>query len=98
MSAINRIPTRSLILSDTHNFSFTDALGPFKLPVSKADVILHCGDLTEVGGLASYRKALKMLHAIEAELKLVIAGNHERDIEISTKRRMIRKAISKHWK
>lgn len=47
----------------------------------KVDVVLHCGDLTNCGGIASYKKALKMLHAVNAELKLVIAGNHDLELD-----------------
>lgn len=43
----------------------------------KVDVLLHCGDLTQVGGTSAYKKALKMLGSFDAELKLVIAGNHD---------------------
>lgn len=60
--------TRILILSDTHSVELAD------LP--KADVVLHCGDLTENGVPEDYEKALRMLERTNAELKLVIAGNH----------------------
>lgn len=76
--------TRFLILSDTHNFEFADETNnsrPFHQPLPKADVVLHCGDLTQCGGVSSYKKALKMLGAIDAELKLVIAGNHDLDLD-----------------
>jgi hypothetical protein len=43
----------------------------------RADVLLHSGDLTMVGTMHEYRGALAMLKAIDAELKLVIAGNHD---------------------
>lgn len=43
----------------------------------KVDVVLHCGDLTQVGGLSAYKKALKMFEQFDAELKLVITGNHD---------------------
>ena len=76
--------TRFLVLSDTHNFEFTNndhTSRPLQLPTPKVDVLLHCGDLTHVGREPSYRKALKMLNSIEAELKLVIAGNHDIDLD-----------------
>lgn len=78
------IPTKFLILSDTHNFTFGDADrvgGSLRLPTPKTDVVLHCGDLTAVGGPSSYKSFLKMLGAIDAELKLVIAGNHDLDLD-----------------
>lgn len=63
-------PVRFLVLPDTH-----DADPPSSLP--SCDVLLHCGDITEDGTPASISKALSSLGHIEAELKLVIAGNHE---------------------
>ena len=71
-------------MSDTHNFQFEDNATislPFNPPLPKADVVLHCGDLTHCGGSSSYKKALKMLGAFDAELKLVIAGNHDLDLD-----------------
>ncbi len=77
-------PTRFLVISDTHNFEFdytTANSVPLHLPVPKVDVVLHCGDLTHCGGSSSYKKALKMLGAFDAELKLVIGGNHDLDLD-----------------
>lgn len=77
------IATRFLIISDTHNFEFKDNAdsSPLALPLPRADVVLHCGDLTHCGGASSYKKALKLLGAFDAELKLVIAGNHDLDLD-----------------
>ncbi|KAE8444920.1 hypothetical protein EG329_014047 [Mollisiaceae sp. DMI_Dod_QoI] len=78
------VSTKFFILSDTHNFNFGDAEkvnGALRLPVPKADVVLHCGDLTSIGGSSSYKGVLRMLGAIDAELKLVIAGNHDLDLD-----------------
>ena len=78
------IATKFLIISDTHNFEFSDDAGDYQqlqLPTPKADVLLHCGDLTDVGGVASFTKALTMLGRIDAELKLVIAGNHDLQLD-----------------
>ncbi|KAL2075177.1 hypothetical protein VTL71DRAFT_119 [Oculimacula yallundae] len=82
--SLTKISTRFMIISDTHNFAFGDAekvQGSFKLPTPKVDVLLHCGDLTLRGGLPSYKKLLRMLGLIDAELKLVIAGNHDLDLD-----------------
>ncbi|KAK3369623.1 Ser/Thr protein phosphatase family protein [Lasiosphaeria ovina] len=65
--------TTFLIVSDTHDDAFPD---PATLP-SKVDVVLHCGDLTMIGGLRNYKKAIANIKAIDAELRLVIAGNHD---------------------
>jgi len=78
------VPTKFMIISDTHNFQFGDAekvRGKFCQPVPKVDVLLHCGDLTERGGLKAYKGVLRMLSEIDAELKLVIAGNHDLSLD-----------------
>ncbi|KAK8066227.1 hypothetical protein PG997_012974 [Apiospora hydei] len=69
---------RFLILSDTHNSSFPD---PTSLPT--VDVVLHCGDMTMAGGLSNYHSAMSSLQQIDAELKLVIAGNHDLELDSS---------------
>ncbi|KAK5008033.1 hypothetical protein LTR16_005640, partial [Cryomyces antarcticus] len=48
-----------------------------RLPTPKVDVVLHCGDVTQVGGLSAYKKALRMVSSFDTELKLVNAGNHD---------------------
>jgi Icc-related predicted phosphoesterase len=76
------VSTRFLVISDTHNFQFNNASGgAFSLPLPKVDVVLHCGDLTNVGGSSSFKNVLKMLGSINAEKKLVIAGNHDLDLD-----------------
>lgn len=71
-----------LIISDTHGLDIHEnEAHPFCLPLPKVDVLLHCGDLTQVGGHGPFRKALKMLGEIDAELKLVIAGNHDLELD-----------------
>ncbi|KAF1913860.1 Metallo-dependent phosphatase-like protein [Ampelomyces quisqualis] len=62
--------TRFLIMSDTHGVEL-----PSDLPY--CDVLLHCGDLTEDGSPQSIAAALQALSRVKAELRLVIAGNHE---------------------
>jgi len=78
------VSTKLMIISDTHDFQFGDAekvRGKFCQPVPKVDVLLHCGDLTRQGGLKAYKGVLRMLGGIEAELKLVIAGNHDLSLD-----------------
>ena len=68
---------RFLIISDTHGawpYSPTD-------PAPKADVLLHCGDLTQVGGLASFKRAMEDIKSSDAELKLIIAGNNDLELD-----------------
>jgi predicted phosphodiesterase len=75
------IKTRFLIISDTHSASPAQNIANndagFRPPLPKADVLLHCGDLTMAGHLHEYEKTLDMLEGIDADLKLVIAGNHD---------------------
>ena len=62
-----------MIISDTHNIIHGE---DDECTKSFADVLFHCGDLTNRGGSNSYKKALAMPGALKAALKLVIAGNH----------------------
>ncbi|RDW94886.1 hypothetical protein BP5796_00649 [Coleophoma crateriformis] len=77
------VSTRFLIISDTHNFEFqnNNLSRPFREPVPDADVVLHCGDLTNEGGPEYYKKCLDIFRALNAELKLVIPGNHDLDLD-----------------
>ncbi|KAI1193321.1 ser/Thr protein phosphatase family protein [Nemania serpens] len=65
------VRTRILIISDTHGEVFKIR------PEHKADVVIHCGDMTEESKLDEYRRTLQLLKDIDAPLKLVIAGNHD---------------------
>lgn len=49
----------------------------FREPLPAADVAIHCGDLTVRTTLKEYDDTFSMLRAIQAPLKLVIAGNHD---------------------
>ncbi|RYP79188.1 hypothetical protein DL771_000166 [Monosporascus sp. 5C6A] len=62
---------RMIILSDAHG----DDLKDVSLP--RADVVLHCGDLTNDSRSADLERTLAMLRAIDAPLKLAIPGNHD---------------------
>jgi hypothetical protein len=41
------------------------------------DVVLHCGDFTTIGSPSAHRKALRLLGNIDAQIKIVIAGDHD---------------------
>jgi hypothetical protein len=79
------VMTRILIMSDTHEGYQRSLLrtepwsenGSFRPLMPKADILIHSGDLTMIGTMDQYRGALNMLALCEAELKLVIAGNHD---------------------
>lgn len=76
-STPTKVNTRFLILSDTHG-------EPLMHPVTTiADVVIHCGDLTEESKLEEYRTAVQMLKILDAPLKLVIAGNHDFSLDES---------------
>jgi Icc-related predicted phosphoesterase len=66
-----------LITSDTHG------AWPYTIdsPAPPVDVLLHCGDLTQVGGLASFKRAMSHIASVDAELKLIIAGNHDLELD-----------------
>lgn len=85
------VKTRFLIISDTHSSNPSqneqnDA--PFRPPLPKADVLLHCGDLTMIGHIDEYKQTLDMLEEIDADLKLVIAGNHDISLDEAYYKRM----------
>ena len=63
------VKTRVLIISDTHGAPLEN------LP--KADLLIHCGDLSMTGGYTQYQDALHMISQVDAPVKLVIAGNHD---------------------
>lgn len=74
--------TSFLVISDTHDLNLEtspDSLA-FRKPTPQADVLLHCGDLTANGSIESHQKFIKMLLSMPAELKLVIAGIHDVDL------------------
>ncbi|TLS20883.1 uncharacterized protein PpBr36_10816 [Pyricularia pennisetigena] len=73
MSVTLQVKTRILILSDTLGMTLAS-----KIPTAQSvDVVVHCGDLTEHSRLEEYHAALQLLQAIDAPLKLAIAGNHD---------------------
>lgn len=74
----SKVKTRLLIISDTHGEDFTSAERPFQ----RADVAIHCGDLTDGSRLEEFRTTIQLLKDINAPLKLVIAGNHDFTMDI----------------
>lgn len=88
------VKTRFLVISDTHSASPDQNAGEndiaFRPPLPKADVLIHCGDLTMMGLIHEYEKTLDMLESIDADLKLVIAGNHDISLVSATRARQER--------
>lgn len=82
------IKTRLLIISDTHGLDF----GPIDKPHQSADVAMHCGDLTDGSKLEEFRTAIHLLKAIDAPLKLVIAGNHDFTMDLAAFERKVLEA------
>ncbi|TRM64704.1 Metallo-dependent phosphatase-like protein [Schizophyllum amplum] len=60
--------TRFVCISDTHNRTF---------PVPDGDVLLHSGDLTDVGRLSDFQVTMSWLYKLPHKTKIVIAGNHD---------------------
>lgn len=72
--------TRLCIISDTHTViphPAEDQTHAYRHPFPKSDVLIHCGDITKVGYPVEYEHVLSFLKEAPAELKLVIAGNHD---------------------
>lgn len=65
------IKTRVLVISDTHGDDLIHK------PSGTYDVAIHCGDLTEESKLEEFKMGLETMLAIQAPLKLIIAGNHD---------------------
>ncbi|KAL9578429.1 MAG: hypothetical protein Q9212_005725 [Teloschistes hypoglaucus] len=74
------IKTRFLIISDTHGIESL----PQSKPLPSADVAIHCGDLTDSSTLKEYQASIRLLHTINAPLKLIIAGNHDWTLDPSS--------------
>ncbi|KAJ6787017.1 hypothetical protein PWT90_08408 [Aphanocladium album] len=71
-SATDSVRTSILMLSDTHGMSMAGMI-----PNQSADVCIHAGDLTDESKLEEFHSSINLLRAIDAPLKLVIAGNHD---------------------
>ncbi|CAI7621633.1 unnamed protein product [Penicillium glandicola] len=74
------IKTRICMISDTHTSTphppqRTDHA--YRYPLPQANILLHAGDLTKVGYRVEHEAMIAMLADADAELKLVIAGNHD---------------------
>jgi Calcineurin-like phosphoesterase len=68
------------MISDTHTATPHPAgsAKPYRYPFPKSDIFLHAGDLTRIGRQSEHEVMVEMLKKdVDAELKLVIAGNHD---------------------
>ncbi|KAL8803239.1 MAG: hypothetical protein Q9200_006297 [Gallowayella weberi] len=74
------VETHFCIISDTHTAELwppSDTNHAYRDPLPSADVLLHAGDITYVGYIHEYETMIEMLSKADAELKIVIAGNHD---------------------
>ena len=62
--------TRIVAISDTHNLHR-------QVKVPDGDILIHAGDLTDMGDLRDVRDFNDWLGSMPHEYKLVIAGNHD---------------------
>ncbi|KDR66481.1 hypothetical protein GALMADRAFT_80777 [Galerina marginata CBS 339.88] len=60
--------TRFVCISDTHSRTFN---------VPDGDVLLHSGDLTNMGTVADFKKTMEWLYGLPHKIKIIIAGNHD---------------------
>ncbi|KAG6905415.1 hypothetical protein DXG01_002849 [Tephrocybe rancida] len=60
--------TRFVCISDTHSRQFD---------IPDGDVLLHSGDLTNLGLEEEFKDALEWLYSLPHKIKIIIAGNHD---------------------
>ncbi|KAL8856189.1 MAG: hypothetical protein Q9178_007227 [Gyalolechia marmorata] len=78
--ATKTVKTRFCIISDTHTAELrpsNDKSHAYREPLPSADILLHAGDITMAGYIHEYESMVDMLSKADAELKIVIAGNHD---------------------
>ncbi|KAF3016459.1 hypothetical protein E8E14_007989 [Neopestalotiopsis sp. 37M] len=80
------VRTRFLVISDTHGQVFDVREG------QQADVVIHCGDLTEESKIDEFRTTIDLLRQLPAPLKLVIAGNHDLTLDEPTFKKRLSEA------
>ncbi|RYP66047.1 hypothetical protein DL769_006149 [Monosporascus sp. CRB-8-3] len=80
------IRTKLLIVSDTNGEDIP------QVSSLRADVVIHCGDITQLSRIREFCDSLVLLRRIQSPLKLVIAGNHDFTMDLPTFRRSISNA------
>lgn len=55
---------------------------PADRPLQRADIAIHCGDLTDGSKLEEYRMAIELLKDLDTPLELAIAGNHDFTMDV----------------
>lgn len=59
---------RFICISDNHGST---------LPVPDGDVLLHAGDLTDLGQLAELERVMDWICSLPHSVKVIIGGNHD---------------------
>ncbi|KAL4883449.1 Metallo-dependent phosphatase-like protein [Aspergillus karnatakaensis] len=91
MELSTRVPTiktRFLILSDTHGHDLHD------YSAYRADVAIHCGDLTTESKRREFVSAINLSKTLDTPLKLVIAGNHDFILDIPMFQKKVTEVIT----
>ncbi|CUS11160.1 unnamed protein product [Tuber aestivum] len=68
---------RMFLVSDTHSMVPLPASRVFRIPLPKCDVLIHAGDMTNTGEIFGFERTLDWIKEADAELKIIIAGNHD---------------------
>ncbi|KAI4278739.1 MAG: hypothetical protein LQ337_000783 [Flavoplaca oasis] len=79
------VKTRFCIISDTHTAELwppDDETHAYRRPLPSTDVLLHAGDITTYGYINEYEPMVELLSEADAELKIVIAGNHDVTLDV----------------
>ncbi|KAF3130008.1 hypothetical protein TWF594_010580 [Orbilia oligospora] len=74
-----------LPISDTHDVqpqSPEQKEVLFRYPFPKTDVFIHAGDMTQDSNLVTLKAAISWIELIPAELKILIAGNHDTTLDV----------------
>ena len=66
-----------LLTSDSHGKAGADWSYVGAHPLPDADVLIHCGDITDLGRLDEYKTVIKYFSEHKAKKKLFIGGNHD---------------------
>ncbi|KAI5924409.1 hypothetical protein F4810DRAFT_142303 [Camillea tinctor] len=66
--------TRFVCISDTHNRT---------VALPQGDVLIHSGDLTNMGSFTELSKQVSWLERADFECKIVVAGNHDLTLDSS---------------
>lgn len=78
------IKTRFLLLSDTHSHPLQPPSAPdraYRSPLPHAEVLIHSGDLSFSGELDEYRRTFDVIKSSDAQIKIVIPGNHDLSLD-----------------